>query len=749
MSELMGIRGRRLLGVEPDREVGDKAIGGARRSMGDVIEDNEAVAGSVRQVEGGRTSARARRSMGGIVQEDEDVAASLGEGLVVLEEPDLEPLVQWPAAHEDLPLHRGQEGRGQFDPDRASEIELVWSANGADDGVRDASNPDIRHGRDLQAGRGGEMARARQSTSNGGQIKIPAGSSNGLDALARQVAKLQEALLRQSERVEQLSRLADRAMECHEDGFTMLESLTERYETNGIGTPEQSSYQQLVADVKGAIRRHVPRGSIVLVVSKGDPALVRIPGRIGWHFPRTAEGTYPGFHPHSSTTAIAALEALRAQGADYLVVPRSALWWVDHYENLFLHLEQRCRLAAELDVCHIYALREPPLPGTVSVRAQMAEIVAEAVVRHDRLPTIVDWRRAAIGRISVEADTVVADPATPLPFIDRSLDLVVTDSCDSSALSDARRVAAMGVVIVSPEAGAVGTRCRVDWHVPRARAGTPVSIVITAEGSAWDKPCLESLASTLPDSLDIEVVVVPLSEGQDAPLLSRRWRHPRHALHFAPCASAGGASASRIRGAELAKGEILIFVDSGTLLLPGWLPPLLRILRDRSDAGAVAPLELASDGRLLSAGRLVLRDGSVLAVGRDDHKVGRASLSHLRPVDMVSAGVLATQRHIFDATGGFPRGYAETLYADADYCFALRGDGRRVYCQPESFVVRLDEPSPESLAPGGAVLTDYDAFVKRWHDALSLCPMRHSDPVADALTLALHVPTDLIGAAAV
>ena len=46
------------------------------------------------------------------------------------------------------------------------------------------------------------------------------------------------------------------------------------------------------------------------------------------------DGTYAGHHPADSAEAIAHLEALRAKGAEYIVFPQTALWWLDYYDAL-------------------------------------------------------------------------------------------------------------------------------------------------------------------------------------------------------------------------------------------------------------------------------------------------------------------------------------------------------------------------------------------------------------------------------
>jgi hypothetical protein len=118
-----------------------------------------------------------------------------------------------------------------------------------------------------------------------------------------------------------------------------------------VGAPahlDAAEYAALVQRVRAAVAATVPAGSSVLVLSKGDAELLAMPGMTAAHFPQdrtTAE--YAGHHPHDSAEAIAQLEALRRRGAEYLVVPATARWWLDHYTGFAEHLANRARVVAD------------------------------------------------------------------------------------------------------------------------------------------------------------------------------------------------------------------------------------------------------------------------------------------------------------------------------------------------------------------------------------------------------------------
>jgi GT2 family glycosyltransferase len=106
-----------------------------------------------------------------------------------------------------------------------------------------------------------------------------------------------------------------------------------------------STYESLIARIRSLAERAVPEEATVLVLSKGDTLLLQLgERRVGWHFPRLADGTYAGYYPADGGEAIAQLEQLRTAGADHLVVPATSLWWLDHYPEFGQHLEQHYAL---------------------------------------------------------------------------------------------------------------------------------------------------------------------------------------------------------------------------------------------------------------------------------------------------------------------------------------------------------------------------------------------------------------------
>ncbi len=128
-------------------------------------------------------------------------------------------------------------------------------------------------------------------------------------------------------------------------------------------------YADVRADLPALVGETVPEGATVLVVSKGDESLLALPGRRGWHFPRASDGRYAGYYPKTSEDAIAHLEALREAGAEFLAIPATYLWWMDHYTGLAHHLEARYETQMRTETGVVFDLRDGGAPAGPAPRS--------------------------------------------------------------------------------------------------------------------------------------------------------------------------------------------------------------------------------------------------------------------------------------------------------------------------------------------------------------------------------------------
>ncbi len=122
---------------------------------------------------------------------------------------------------------------------------------------------------------------------------------------------------------------------------------------------EERDYARMVRRVCQKVQAAVPRAATVLVACEGEDDLLRLDARTVRPFPQTRDGQYDRQRPANGAGAVAQLESLRAKGAQFLVWPEPAFWWLTEYPELRQHLDVHYpRLHADAD-CIIYQVGQP------------------------------------------------------------------------------------------------------------------------------------------------------------------------------------------------------------------------------------------------------------------------------------------------------------------------------------------------------------------------------------------------------
>ena len=204
---------------------------------------------------------------------------------------------------------------------------------------------------------------------------------------------------------------------------------------------------------------------------------------------------------------------------------------------------------------------------------------------------------------------------------------------------------------------------------------------------ALTQECLRTLQATLPAGLMHEIIFVDDGSTDG----TRDWL----GTLAAPCRVVLnernlGFAVTCNRGAAVAQGECLFFLNSDLVLLPGWFQPMLALAK-RQDAGLVGNVQLnAASGAVDHTGLWFNRKG------KPEHSTRLSFLARLtgkREVPALTGACFSVRKSVWLQLGGFDEGFINGS-EDVDLCFKARAAGLHNYVATRSVVRHHVSQSP-------------------------------------------------------
>jgi GT2 family glycosyltransferase len=256
---------------------------------------------------------------------------------------------------------------------------------------------------------------------------------------------------------------------------------------------------------------------------------------------------------------------------------------------------------------------------------------------------------------------------------------------------------------------------------------TALTIVIVSYNARSDLArCLDSL-QTAPPAIAHEIVVVDNASSDDSAGVVRA----RPAVRLIALPANAGFAAANNAGIRASGGDLILLLNSDTIVPAGAIDRLVTALHAAADAAAAGPRLVDAEGRPeLSLGAMVSplaewrQKRLLLAAGRGERwaldEIAARTSRPSRP-DWVSGACLLVRRADAEAVGLLDERYFMYL-EDVDFCAALRQRGRTILFTPTATVTHLRGRSRRTVpeATERAYRASHRAFYAKHHPAWAL-----------------------------
>ena len=224
---------------------------------------------------------------------------------------------------------------------------------------------------------------------------------------------------------------------------------------------------------------------------------------------------------------------------------------------------------------------------------------------------------------------------------------------------------------------------------------------------ALTQACLKSLEETIGARSDFEVIIVDNASTDGTAewltsLPAPRYRILRNERNL-------GYAAANNAAARVAGGRLLLLLNNDTVLLPGWLEPMLRVLARAEKAGLVGNVQREAESGLIDhAGILFTIEGVPQHFGMDSVS---PPPEEYRRFPAVTGACWLLPRAVFNGLRGFSEDYLNS-YEDVDFCLRLRREGLFCYVANRSVIYHHVSATPGRRE---ADVANFAEFMRRWH----------------------------------
>lgn len=233
-------------------------------------------------------------------------------------------------------------------------------------------------------------------------------------------------------------------------------------------------------------------------------------------------------------------------------------------------------------------------------------------------------------------------------------------------------------------------------------------VILTCNQFDMTRNCLESIAKNTPEAHEV-IVVDNGSTDETLSYLEGLGDRITLIVNDRNLGFARGCN----QGTEAATGDAVLYLNNDTVLPPGWLAPMLRVLWSEEDIGMAGPVtNYASGHQKIPVPYTRIEDMEAYALHH--RSVHAGSVTEVR---RLIGFCLLVKRSVLDEIGGFDERFGFGNYEDDDLCLRAIRSGYRLMLVHEAFIHHIGHASMgqmNSAALDALLAENADKARRKW-----------------------------------